>query len=455
MENWVESLRPHGETLCFAGGPHEEQATYREISERIERHLAVFHEAGLTANSIIAFPGQYTLDAVACFLATADLGGVAVPLPDDGEERVSRLLTIARATHRVVLGPNRNSSIYRLEASQDPTIPSVYQALQRDRHAGLVLFTSGSTGDPKAAVQDLSRLRLRYTQARTVGKMLAFMHLDHIGGVNTMLYTLSHGGSLVVPKTRAPHDVASAIQEHRIEVLPVSPTFLNLLLLSGAAEVFDLSSLRRITYGSEAMPQSVLDRVAEKMPHVEMLQTYGTTELGILKSKSENNGSLWMKVGGDGYETKVVDGRLWVRAQTAMVGYLNAPSPFDDDGFMDTGDQVEVRGEWMRILGRKSEIINVGGIKISPVDVESVLLEMPEVAEVSVVGRPHPMVGQVVEATVRLEKDMPLAEFKIRMREHCRGRLPPEAVPAKVICATGSLVTDRFKRDRRLNSGQV
>ena len=61
-----------------------------------------------------------------------------------------------------------------------------------------------------------------------------------------------------------------------------------------------------------------------------------------------------MRVGGEGYETKVVDGRLWVRAESAMLGYLNAPSPFSADGFLDTGDLVEVDGEWLRILGRRA-----------------------------------------------------------------------------------------------------
>jgi acyl-coenzyme A synthetase/AMP-(fatty) acid ligase len=102
----------------------------------------------------------------------------------------------------------------------------------------------------------------------------------------------------------------------------------------------------------------------------------------------------------------------------------------------------------MRVLGRKSDFINVGGAKVSPVEVESVLLEMPCVAEVAVVGRSHPMMGQVVEARVRLNSDGSLANFKSLMREHCRGKLPVEAIPVKVTLTNESLVTDRFKRAR-------
>ncbi len=105
-----------------------------------------------------------------------------------------------------------------------------------------------------------------------------------------------------------------------------------------------------------------------------------------------------MRVGGEGYETKIVDGRLWIRAKSAMLGYLNAPSPFDADGFFDTGDLVEVDGEWLRILGRKSEIINVGGNKVFPMEVENALLELDNVEDVAVRGEPNPLTGQVVVA---------------------------------------------------------
>jgi acyl-CoA synthetase (AMP-forming)/AMP-acid ligase II len=489
MSTWVQSLSTRAEGLCFVGGPHNERVTYREMVDRIAAITMKLTQAGVTAGSVVAFPGQYSADNVATFLAIADLKAVAVPLPDDSKPRIDRLKSIARVTHQVagvaetfdpriarvthqvaevaetfdrrLSKTHETLCEFRYEGTAaDETLGELryggtypirhplYEQLAAENHAGLVLFTSGTTGDPKAAVQDLDRLRLRYAKPRKVGMMLAFMHIDHIGGINTLLYVLSHGGTLVVPKSRSPHDVAAAIAEHRIEVLPVSPTFLNLLLISGAADRFDLSSLRRITYGSEPMPQSVLDRVAETLPGVELLQTYGTTELGILKSKSENNGSLWMKVGGDGYETKIAQGRLWVRAQTAMLGYLNADSPFDDEGFMDTGDEVEARGDWLRVLGRKSDFINVGGTKVSPVEVESVLLEMPCVAEVAVVGRPHPMMGQVVEARVRLHGEGSIVDFKAQMREHCRGRLPSEAIPVKVSLTSESMVTDRFKRAR-------
>ena len=71
--------------------------------------------------------------------------------------------------------------------------------------------------------------------------------------------------------------------------------------------------------------------------------------LGVLRSKSKSNDSLWVKVGGDGYETRIVDGILQIKAESAMLGYLNAPSPFTDDGWFITGDEVLEKDGYIRI----------------------------------------------------------------------------------------------------------
>src|SRR5690606_30667815 len=107
------------------------------------------------------------------------------------------------------------------------------------------------------------------------------------------------------------------------------PTFLNFLIASRVYAAHDLSSVELITYGTELMPEATLKQVSEIFPNATLKQTYGLSELGVLRSESRDSGSLWLKVGGSGFETKVVDGILWIRSEANMVGYLNAPSPFD------------------------------------------------------------------------------------------------------------------------------
>ena len=95
-----------------------------------------------------------------------------------------------------------------------------------------------------------------------------------------------------------------------------------------------------VTYGTEAMPESTLKRFHEILPEVKLLQTYGLSEIGIMRSKSLSSDSLWVKIGGEDFQTRVVDGLLEIKAKSAMLGYLNAPSPFTEDGWFKTGDEV-------------------------------------------------------------------------------------------------------------------
>jgi acyl-CoA synthetase (AMP-forming)/AMP-acid ligase II len=219
-------------------------------------------------------------------------------------------------------------------------------------------------------------------------------------------------------------------------------------LLSEAHDHFDLSSLKLITYGTEMMPKRTLERISELLPHVTLQQTYGLSEVGILRSKSERSDSLWVRVGGEGYEIKVKDGTLWIKAQSAMMGYLNAPSPFDADGWLNTGDLVEVQGEYVRFLGRATEIINVGGQKVYPAEVENVLMEIPNVRDVTVSSAPNPITGQIVIARFNLIEPEDFAAFKKRVREYCRERMEPFKIPARMEIVRNNQFSDRFKKMR-------
>ena len=143
------------------------------------------------------------------------------------------------------------------------------------------------------------------------------------------------------------------------------------------------------------------------------------------------------------------DGTLWIRAQSAMREYLNAPSPFDEDGWLNTEDEVEVDGEYVRILGRRSEIINVGGQKVYPAEVESVLMEMEGVVDATVSGEANPLTGQIVVARVVLTAPLARSELKRRMRVFCRDRLAPFKIPVKVTVDGETRHSGRYKKIRR------
>jgi acyl-CoA synthetase (AMP-forming)/AMP-acid ligase II len=222
------------------------------------------------------------------------------------------------------------------------------------------------------------------------------------------------------------------------------------MLLSGSHEEYDLSSLKIISYGTEPMPESTLKRLKIIFPKVKLQQTYGLIELGVLRSKSEKDDSLWVKVGGEGYRSRIIDGILQIKAESAMLGYLNAPNPFTDDGWFVTGDEVIQKGDYIKILGRKSEIINVGGEKFYPQEVENVIFEMDYVIDVIVFGEKNPIMGNIVSAKVKINSKESEAEFGLRLKKYCLGKLSKFKVPVIVRISDNFEYGKRFKKTRRV-----
>ena len=302
----------------------------------------------------------------------------------------------------------------------------------------------------KAALHNLRSFVYKLKKRRQSFVMFGFLLFDHIGGINTLLYALSSGGTLVTGCDRTVEGICQTIEQHKVNLLPTTPTFIKMLAISGMHKKYDLSSLELITYGTEPMHPATLASITQIFPQVRFKQTYGLTETGILSSKSKGSDSLGMKVGSEDCEVRIVNGILHVRADTVMLGYLNASAPIDEAGWYYTGDVVEPMADgYYRILGRESEIINVAGQKVFPAEIENVILKVENIKDVTVRGIPNPVTGSVVAATVELEEPEDADQLERRVRDFCEQRLPPFMIPALVEISSRKLYGERFKKTRR------
>jgi len=420
--------------------------TYSWLLNQINTWRTTINENNLPHGAVVILEADFSPNAVALFLALVEHQCILVPLTSSVETKKAEFIEIAQGEYRFSIDETDQVEISKLPYS---AANSYYQELRQREHPGLLVFSSGSTGKSKAAVHDMIHLLAKFESRRRAQRAISFLLYDHIGGINTMLHMLSNGGCLITVPERTPDSVLRAVEKHHVAVLPVTPTFLNLILLSEAYKRYDLSSLEIVTYGTEPMPESTLKRFHELFPNTVMLQMYGLSEIGIMRTKSKSSDSLWMKIGGEGFETRIVDGTLQIKAHSAMLGYLNAPSPFTEDGWFNTDDLVEVDGEYMRVLGRKSELINVGGEKVYPAEVESVIQEMENVAEATVYGEKNAITGNIVCARVRLVHDEGLREFTRRLRSYCRTRLQAHKIPIKVTLVDERQYSERFKKQRK------
>lgn len=424
-----------------------QSCTYAQLLADVRRwgdHLGL---CGVKPGDCIAMTGVPSPKMVAFLLALMDNANIVMPLLSTSEYQLEDLLQIGCADGLFTFGAD-DSAAYR-KCDSGAQHPLLCQLRGEKPEPGLILFTSGSTGRNKATVHRVAGLigNVMRQPQRSL-RVLIFLMFDHIGGMNTLLYTLWHIGTAVFPSDRSVDAICAAIEKHHVELLPTTPTFLNMMLMAGKCQRYDLSSLRIITYGSEPMATSTLRGLNLAMPNLRYKQMYGLTEGGILPTKSEESGSTWMRVGGGNYEVRIVDDILWIRSDAVMLGYLNAPSPFDDDGWLNTGDRVEIRGSYMRVVGRDSEIINVAGEKVYPSEVEDVILQAGNIADALVSRKSSPVTGHVVMATVRtISPEDPVALEK-RIRLYCRDTLAPYKVPAIVRSTVDVLHGGRFKKPR-------
>lgn len=426
----------------------DRQVGYGAVVTAVEAFDKRIAEAGIAPGQVVAIDGDYCPEVFCLMLALARNRNIVVPLGTEAVVEQASALAICGCDWRIAVDADGRDG--GLVAHQVAASNALLDGLRARGAAGLVLFSSGSTGKPKGILHDFGRVAEKFRKQRQPVRAIPFLMIDHFGGINTILAIVSSLGTVVTVADRSVQSICEAIARYRVELLPATPSFLTLLTAGGAHRTYDLSSLKRITYGTEVMPQATLDRVRAAFPGVELQQTYGLSEVGVLRSQSRGDGSLWVRVGGEGFQTKVVDGILWIRSDYAMEGYLNAPSEFDAEGWFNTQDRVEVDGEYFRILGRATELINVGGQKVYPAEVENVLLGLDNVLDAAVFGEPHALLGQIVVAKVQLAQPEPVEELKKRVRRACLAQLAPFKAPTKVLLAEGPLHSARQKKVRRL-----
>ena len=417
--------------------------TYEEFVKQIKDYKNILDKHNISSKVVVIL-GDYSFYNLALFFALYENKNIIVPITSN-IKKVQDDFIEESFCQTIIKTDERNLLIQDLKTTFSH---NMIDNLREKNSSGLILFSSGSTGKPKAMIHNLDTLIDSFKDKKEKSmNMLVFLMFDHIGGLNTVFNALCMGACLIIPKIKDAKTICELIEKYKIMVLPSSPTFLNLILISEEYKNYDLSSLRMITYGTETMPQSLLLKLKEVFPKVKFLQTFGTSETGISTTSSKSSNSLFMKLEDINGEYKIVENELWLRSKTQVLGYLNASmDSFTSDGWFKTGDLVEVDGEYIKIIGRAKEIVNVGGQKVLPSEIESIILEMEEISDCMVYGEKNAITGQTVVCDVVLNKN--IENIKKRVRVFCKDRLDAYKIPTKVNVVDKTNFSDRFKKIR-------
>ena len=425
---------------------NNEVLLYSDFTKKIEELYSLISKS-FGQKKVVVISGDYSFNSIALVFALSQHKCVFIPIISNNETEISKKIEVSKPNYII---DSVTLSITDLN-NNDYVQNSYYSELFNSGKSGLVLFSSGSTGDPKAMVHNFDNLLDTYLNVRTKNlTFLVFLMFDHIGGLNTMLNILSMGSTMVIPEKREPELIGELIQKYKVNILPASPTFLNLMNIGGIFENYDLSSLKLITYGTEPMSENLLSNLKLKLPKSRLIQTFGTSETGIIKTKSKSSTSLLIKFEDNDQEVKIVNNELWIRSKTRVLGYINHKNDsFTEDGWFKTGDLVEEKENgYFRIVGRKSKIINVGGEKVLPIEVETVVLKLKYILDCTVYAKDNPITGQVVAVKVVIKSldDLDLKQLKKSIKLHCKKNLERYKVPAEIIILDKINYSTRFKK---------
>lgn len=443
MNKMVDKFKDNDQTAIIYDG---KKYSYNELYIKI-KEIESFIKDKIKSGEVVAILADYSFVSIALFFALYENKNIIAPITSTSKKEIDGKVKESFST-KIINLENEKLVITNIKSEASHKI---INDLQTSKCAGLILFSSGSTGAPKAMIHNLDTLVDSYGDKKQKQiNMLVFLMFDHIGGINTMLNILSMNATMIIPQNRNADDICQLIEEYKIAVLPSSPTFLNLILINRSYEKYDLSSLRMITYGTETMPEGLLNRLKAVFSKVKFLQTFGTSETGIAATSSKSSSSTFMKIDDENLEYKIVDNELWLRSKTQILGYLNrSMENFTNDGWFKTGDLVELDNEgFIKIIGRNKEIINVGGQKVLPSEVESVLLGMDEIEDCLVYGEQNAITGQSVSCDVVLKSGVEADGLKILVRKFCKDKLDNFKIPTRVNVVQKTEFTERFKKSR-------
>jgi acyl-coenzyme A synthetase/AMP-(fatty) acid ligase len=411
------------------------------LTDSLQQTCLVGRVDEIAGRSVLLAIGDQLVSAV----AMTELDGVARSMllcpPDLNPDHIETLIEDAGIDAVVTDEPARwaDSDVYLVIAARPPVRGAA--KLKTGRATEWLMLTSGTSGVPKIVRHTLEGLTGAIVAdgaaSRPPPVWATFYDIRRYGGLQIFLRAIVGGGSMVLSQPgEAIADHVARLQASGVTHISGTPSHWRKLLMSGAAAAF---SPRYVRLSGEIADQAVLDGLRQAFPEASIGHAYASTEAGVGFAVNDGLEGFPASLIGDrgGVDMKIVDGSLRIRSTRTAHSYVghNVAELTDADGFVDTGDMVELRGERYYFVGRRGGIINIGGLKVHPEEIEAVINRHPEVRMSRARSRRSPITGGIVVADVILAEgcDTGLSDsIRAEILADCKAHLAPHKVPAMI-----------------------
>jgi acyl-coenzyme A synthetase/AMP-(fatty) acid ligase len=414
------------------------------------------HAGELRGRSALIF----TSDQLHSALALLELDGVAGRIilcpPDLATEHLPLVIELGEADAVVSDRPADEPAFTGLQScSVSSAVATVESKPTPECQTEWVLLTSGTTGLPKLVVHTLASLAGAIEVNTRASKVVwsTFYDIRRYGGLQIFLRSILTGASLVLSDAReSTAEFLVRAGASGVTHISGTPSHWRRALMSQSAPAVSPEYVR---LSGEIADQAILNNLQSAYSQARVEHAFASTEAGLAFEVNDRlEGFPASLIGGRGeIEMKVENGSLRIRSPRIAARYLGNEKLADGDGFVDTCDMVELRGGRYYFAGRRDGVINIGGMKVHPEEVEAVINRHPKVRMSLVYTRKNPIMGAIVAADVVLEPGTGSSkakrdELKNEIHQLCRKELPPHKVPAaiKFVAALNVAETGKIKR---------
>jgi acyl-coenzyme A synthetase/AMP-(fatty) acid ligase len=412
------------------------------LTNILEQTCLVGRFGELSGRSVLLAVADQLISAI----AMTEIDGVARRMllcpPDLNVDHVKALIEDAEIDAVVTDQPARwaHAGVHLVVADSTPARSA---AKSKTEHAtDWLMLTSGTSGVPKIVRHTLEGLTGAIAAdgpARGAAPVWAtFYDIRRYGGLQIFLRAIIGGGSMVLTEPGEPiADHVARLKARGVTHISGTPSHWRKLLMSGSASGF---SPRYVRLSGEIADQAVLDGLSRAFPAASIGHAYASTEAGVgfaVNDGLEGFPANMVGVNRDGVEMKVEDGSLRIRSTRAAHAYVgrNAAALTDRDGFVDTGDMIELRRDRYYFVGRRGGVINIGGLKVHPEEIETVINRHAEVRMSRARSRRSPITGSIVVADVILTDGCDVSrsdDIRNKILADCRASLASHKVPAMI-----------------------